>query len=65
MTPREAGGRAAWNAFWKGTRPWPEDPKEEPSREFWCTIADKAVDAFAEACDEEWHKTHSGAFNED
>ena len=65
LTPREAGGRAAWDAFWKGTRPWPEGPKEELSREFWCEIADNANEAIAQACGEAWQQAHTGAFNED
>jgi hypothetical protein len=52
MEPREAGGRAAWAAFWKGTRPWPEGPNDGASREFWCEIAAKASEAIAMACGE-------------
>ena len=54
--PREAGGRAAYDAFWKGTRKWPESPNDERYREFWCEIAAKASEAIATACGEAWQK---------
>lgn len=47
MTPREAGGKAAFDAFWKGGKNWAECEKSGAERwkEFWCEIAAKACEA--------------------
>lgn len=45
---RDAGGKAAFDAFWKGAKDWSvecDGAYNERWREFWCNIADKVCEA--------------------